>query len=178
MILRRRWGEGEGRRKSGEKEVLSLRSVISTCPRLDVNTNTNRKSFKVAPFVHNALAVGCSLFRRWSWSRKRGERGRREQTISGSRAVAFALGDDQIEAPPPDGRQLNRVENSSALPFHHSPSLRFRPLRLISDLHPHRVFSIWNCVTIVVGHDGLIDAGVSGEGLAWLAHWIFRNSRE
>ena len=106
---------GGGGRESREKEVLSLRSLISTCPRLDVNTNTNRKLFKVAPFVHNALAVGYSLFRRHFQTKNGRERGRRAQTISGSWSVTFALGDDQIEAPPSDGMQLNRVENSSAL---------------------------------------------------------------
>jgi len=116
-VLRRRWGEGTGGGgdgRAGEKEVLSLRSMISTCPCLDVNTNRKRELFKVAPFVHNALAVGYSLVRRQSWTGSGRER-ERANRADDQRAVTFTLGDDQIEAPPPDGIQLNRVENSSGL---------------------------------------------------------------
>jgi len=79
------WDEGgrkewrRGGRKNGEKEVLSLRSMISTCPRLDVNANTNRKLFKVAPFVHNALAVCYSLFLRQAQTKNEREREREDR---------------------------------------------------------------------------------------------------
>jgi len=77
-FLRRRWGKElkEGGRESGEK-VLSLRSMISTCPRLDVNANRKREVVKVAPFVHNALAVRCFAGSRGPRRARESEGGRR-----------------------------------------------------------------------------------------------------